>query len=191
MTRRRITLAFIGAALMVILTAFGALIYITKPFSSSRPVVTITPLDYSHIQFGILARVAITNVSDFPFMYGSMRGRGFLRIETKKGWITNVVQPGSRIRLPLTLPPGSNDVEWLGLPEDALRFQLCYEIPTFSARDKAHMKLSRKTLERLQPMLSRLLSTKPGPDLIASSEIFEVPKTVQFSPILNHKVATP
>jgi hypothetical protein len=186
MTRRRIVLALSVLGLLLLLAAIGTLIFFLNPPSRTARLITITPVRVSRAAGGILADVAITNISAATLRYFQMRRDLRIRIETKNGFVTNSFPQDPRLRGPLVLPPGSNDLEHVRLPGGAIRFQLLYTVPMLSPRDSLRTRMSPKLFEVFGPMLSPLLSAKPAPDLEVTSDLFPIPDHIRTSPIIDY-----
>ena len=173
MPRRRTLFISAGGALLLLLAAIAFITSLSHP--PSKPTVTITLLDCKRTEFGYFyARVAITNISGKTILYHEMRQTQRIRIETKSGWITNSIMPDFFLRTPTVLPPSSNDVDRIHLPHNAVRFQLCYAVPTLSPQESLGFRLPEEKYPRLNPLLKRVLSDKPGPDIEISSALFQV-----------------
>jgi hypothetical protein len=125
MPRRKSLFIVAGIAFFILLlTTVSILIWLSNAIF--KQPVTITLLRFEQTRFGPLARVAITNISSAAIKYHEMRRNARVRIETKAGWITNAIQLEVFLRSPTILLPGSNDVDRIHLPHDAVRLQLLY-----------------------------------------------------------------
>jgi len=176
MRTRSIVIIFGAAALFIL-----ALILVSTN-SAAKPPISIGVLSYepwAEKGAPLEVRVGITNRGFKIVRYNRINfdGDARLRTESGNGWTERDFGSASLV-LPALLPSGADTSAGVMLPDGTLRWQIRYHVETASLAESVIARMPRKCLDRLRPLLVRLLPKK-GRWQEVESAVFECPHNPQ------------